>query len=78
MKKIALVLWMSVTLFATVLVGTSVAQSQSAQWTATSSPVQATIAGGPWTLSQGGASTKGSDHRGSCGPGPEGMVCRFV
>lgn len=51
MKKIEFALSVSMALFAPVLVGT--ASAQSAQWTATSSPVQATIAGGPWTLSQG-------------------------
>jgi hypothetical protein len=72
MKKIKLALCMSAALFATVLLGTSVAQAQNAQWTATSSPVQATIAGGPWTLSQGGASTKGGAYDGPipyCTPG---------
>ena len=52
MQKIEFALCVSVALFAPVFVGTSAAQS--ATWTATSPPVQATIAGGPWTLGQGG------------------------
>jgi hypothetical protein len=75
MKKIKLVLCVSVALFAAVLVGTPVAQAQNAQWSATSSPIQATIAGGPWTLSQGGSSTSGGAYDGPipyCTPGNSG------
>src|SRR6202020_1241952 len=58
MKKIHLALCVSTALFAPVLVGTGTsAAPPSAQWTATSSPIQATIAGGPWTLGQGGLPT---------------------
>jgi hypothetical protein len=70
MKKINLALCVSAALFAPILVGTSAAQS--AQWTATSSPIQATIAGGPWTLSQGGTATTGGAYNGTipyCTPG---------
>ena len=70
MKKIELAICVSAALFAPVFVGTSAAQS--ATWTATSSPVQATIAGGPWTLSQGGSSTGGGAYDGPvpyCTPG---------
>ncbi len=73
MKKIELALCVSVALFAPVLVGTSAAQS--ASWTATSSPVQATIAGGPWTLGQGGSATTGGAYDGTipyCTPGNSG------
>jgi hypothetical protein len=69
MKKIDLILCVSMALFAPVLVGTAAAQ---AQWTATSSPAQATIAGGPWTLSQGGTATTGGAYDGPipyCTPG---------
>ena len=52
MKKIHLALCVSAALFPPALVGTSAAQN--VQWTATSTPIQATIAGGPWTLGQGG------------------------
>ena len=72
MKKIKLALCMSTALFVSVLVGTSVAQAQSAQWSATSSPIQATISGGPWTLGQGGTSTSGGAYDGPipyCTPG---------
>jgi hypothetical protein len=72
MKKIKLALCVSTALFVSVLFGTSVAHAQSAQWSATSSPIQATIAGGPWTLSQGGTSTKGGAYDGPipyCNPG---------
>ena len=54
MKKIKLALCVSAALFAPVLVGTSVAQARTPSGRATSSPIQATIAGGPWTLGQGG------------------------
>jgi hypothetical protein len=70
MKKIQLALRVSTALFAPILVGTSAAQN--ATWTASSSPVQATIAGGPWTLSQGGSSTSGGAYDGTipyCTPG---------
>jgi hypothetical protein len=70
MKKIELALCVGAALFVPVVVGTSAAQS--AQWTATSSPVQSTIAGGPWTLSQGGPSTSGGAYDGPipyCMPG---------
>ncbi len=82
MKKIEFALCVGVALFAPVFVGTSAAQSApqmtrrvvvpSAAWTASSSPVQATIAGGPWTLGQGGASTTGGAYDGTipyCTPG---------
>ena len=90
MKKIEFALCVGAALFAPVLVGTSVAQSApqmtrrvitpSATWTATSSPIQATIAGGPWTLGQGGTSTKGGAYDGTtkggtadyCTPGNSG------
>jgi hypothetical protein len=70
MKKIKFALFVGAALFAPVLVGTCAAQS--AQWTATSAPIQATIAGGPWTLSQGGTSTGGGAYDGPtpyCTPG---------
>jgi hypothetical protein len=70
MKKIQLVLRVSMALFAPIFVGTSAAQN--ATWTASSSPVQATIAGGPWTLGQGGSSTGGGAYDGPvpyCTPG---------
>jgi hypothetical protein len=70
MKKIELVLRVSAVLFAPVFVGTSAGQN--AQWTAASAPVQATIAGGPWTLGQGGSSTSGGAYDGPtpyCTPG---------
>lgn len=51
-RHFELALAVSAALFAPVLVGTSAAQS--ASWTATSNPIQATITGGPWTLVQGG------------------------
>jgi hypothetical protein len=56
MKKFDLALCVTLALFAPVLVGTSAAQ---VQWSATSSPVQSTIAGGPWTLDQGQSTTGG-------------------
>src|SRR5580698_2516869 len=69
MKKIHLALCVSTALFAPVLVGTSAAQS--VQWTATSAPIQATIAGGPWTLGQGGApSVNGGAKTGGAYDGP--------
>ncbi len=50
--------------------------AQNAQWTATSSPIQATIAGGPWTLGQGGVSHQaGGAYDGPipyCTPGNSG------
>ena len=70
MKKIEFALCVSAALFAPVFVGTSAAQS--AAWTATGSPAQATIAGGPWTLGQGGTSTGGGAYDGPtpyCTPG---------
>jgi len=70
MKKIQFALCVSAALFAPVFVGTCAAQS--ATWTATSSPVQSTIAGGPWTLGQGGTSTSGGAYNGTtpyCTPG---------
>lgn len=70
MKKIELALCVSTALFAPVLVSTAAAQN--AQWTATSTPIQATIAGGPWTLSQGGSATTGGAYDGPtpyCNPG---------
>jgi hypothetical protein len=70
MKKIQLALRVSTALFAPILVGTSAAQN--ATWTASSAPAQATIAGGPWTLSQGGSSTGGGAYDGTipyCTPG---------
>src|SRR5580704_4868251 len=57
MKKVQLIVRVSTALFAPVFVGISAAQN--ATWTASSAPIQATIAGGPWTLSQGGSSTGG-------------------
>jgi hypothetical protein len=69
MRKTELALCVGAALFAPVLVGRSAAQ---AVWTATSSPIQATIAGGPWTLSQGGSSTSGGAYDGPipyCSPG---------
>jgi hypothetical protein len=72
MKKIELALSVSMTLFAPVLVGTSAAQ---AVWTATSTPIQSTIAGGPWTLGQGGTATTGGAYDGAtpyCTPGNSG------
>jgi hypothetical protein len=73
MKEIELALCVGAALFAPVVVGTSAGQS--AQWTASSSPVQSTIAGGPWTLSQGGSSSKGGAYDGTtpyCTPGNSG------
>jgi hypothetical protein len=73
MKKIRLALCVSAALFVPGLVGMSFAQS--AQWTATSMPIQATIAGGPWTLSQGGTATTGGAYDGPlpyCVPGNSG------
>ena len=73
MQKIEFALCVSVALFAPVFVGTSAAQS--ATWTATSPPVQATIAGGPWTLGQGGTATGGGAYDGPtpyCTPGNSG------
>lgn len=70
MKKIEFALCVCAALFAPVVVGTSTAQS--ATWSASSSPVQATIAGGPWTLSQGGSATTGGAYDGPtpyCTPG---------
>jgi hypothetical protein len=70
MKKLEFVLCVSAFLFAPVFVGRSAAQN--AQWAAAGSPVQATIAGGPWTLSQGGSSTGGGAYDGPtpyCTPG---------
>ncbi len=70
MEKVQFALCVSAALFAPVMVATSAAQS--ATWTATSSPVQATIAGGPWTLAQGGSSTSGGAYDGPtpyCTPG---------
>jgi hypothetical protein len=70
MKKIDFTLCVSAALFAPVFAGTAVAQS--AAWTATSPAVQATIAGGPWTLGQGGTSTGGGAYDGPipyCTPG---------
>jgi len=72
MKKIDLTLRASLALLVPVLVGTASAQTPSAQWSAGSSPVQATIAGGPWTLSQGGTATTGGAFDGPtpyCTPG---------
>jgi len=77
MQKIEFALCVSAALFAPVFVGTSAAQDgtsavQSATWTATSPAVQATIAGGPWTLGQGGSSTSGGAYDGTtpyCTPG---------
>lgn len=69
MKKIDLALCVSAALFAPALVGTSAAQN--VQWTAASAPVQATIAGGPWTLGQGGApSVNGGAKSGGAYDGP--------
>ena len=79
MKKFELVLCMSTALFAPVLVGTAAAQN--AQWSATSSPIQATIAGGPWTLSQGGTATTGGAYDGPtpyCTPGNSGGGTELV
>src|SRR5580693_6306620 len=70
MNKIEFALCVSAALFAPVVVGTSAAQS--AQWTATSAPIQSMIAGGPWTLSQGGTATTGGAYDGAtpyCMPG---------
>ncbi len=70
MKKIEFALCVGAALFAPVFVGTSAAQS--AAWTATSPAVQATIAGGPWTLGQGGTATTGGAYDGPtpyCTPG---------
>ncbi len=70
MKKMQLALCVCTTLCAPIMVGTSAAQN--AQWSATSSPVQSTIAGGPWTLGQGGTSTGGGAYNGPtpyCNPG---------
>ena len=63
MKRMQLALSVCTTLCAPIMVGTSAAQN--AQWSATSSPVQSTIAGGPWTLGQGGTSTGGGAYNGS-------------
>ena len=79
MKKIEFALSVSMALFAPILVGTSAAQN--AQWTATSQPIQATIAGGPWTLSQGGSSTGGGAYDGPikyCTPGGAAGVTELV
>jgi hypothetical protein len=58
MKKIQLLaLCAGAALFAPLLVGVAAAQ---AQWTASSAPVQSTIAGGPWTLDQGQSTTGGT------------------
>lgn len=81
MKKILLALCVCAALFALALVGTSVAQAQSAQWSAASSPVQAMIAGGPWTLSQGGTSISGGAYDGPmpyCNPGNSGGGTELV
>jgi hypothetical protein len=70
MKKIELAICVSMALFAPIVVGTSAAQS--AQWAATSTPIQPTIAGGPWTLGQGGSATTGGAYDGPtpyCNPG---------
>ncbi len=70
MKKIELALCVCTALFAPGLVATSFAQTT--QWTATSTPIQATIAGGPWTLGQGGTKTTGGAYDGTipyCTPG---------
>jgi len=70
MKKIELAICVCTALFVPGLVATSSAQN--AQWTATSTPIQATIAGGPWTLSQGGTATTGGAYDGTipyCTPG---------
>jgi hypothetical protein len=63
MKKIHFALCVGAALFAPAVVGISVAQNTT--WTASSSPIQATIAGGPWTLSQGGSSTGGGPYDGT-------------
>src|SRR5580658_4187078 len=79
MKKIELALCVCTALFAPGLVGTSSAQTT--QWTATSAPIQATIAGGPWTLSQGGTSTGGGAYDGPipyCTPGNSGGGAELV
>jgi hypothetical protein len=79
MKKIDLALCVSIALFAPVLVGTSAAQG--VQWSATSSPIQATIAGGPWTLGQGGTATTGGAYDGPipyCTPGNSGGGTQLV
>src|ERR1035438_6755605 len=79
MKKIELALCVCAALFSPVFVGTSAAQS--AAWTATSAPVQATIAGGPWTLSQGGSATTGGAYDGPipyCTPGNTGGGTELV
>jgi hypothetical protein len=73
MKKIELALCLCAALCTPSLVGTAAAQN--AQWTAASTPVQATIAGGPWTLAQGGTATKGGAYDGTtpyCAPGNSG------
>jgi hypothetical protein len=80
MHKFKLALCISTALIAPLLAGTSLAQAQStpapsAQWSAASAPVQSTIAGGPWTLSQGGSSTTGGAYDGPipyCTPGNTG------
>ncbi len=72
MRNIDFALCASAMLLAPVLVGTSAAQ---ATWSAISSPIQATIAGGPWTLAQGGAATTGGAFDGAtpyCTPGNSG------
>ena len=73
MKKIKLALSVSAAVFVPALVGTCAAQS--VQWSATSSPIQATIAGGPWTLGQGGSAKTGGAYDGPipyCSPGNTG------
>ena len=73
MNKIELALSVSMALLAPGLVATSWAQN--ASWTAASTPIQATIAGGPWTLGQGGAKTTGGAYDGPipyCTPGNSG------
>jgi hypothetical protein len=70
MMKIEFALCVTAALFGPVLVGT--ASAQSATWTASGSPAQATIAGGPWTLGQGGSATSGGAFNGPipyCTPG---------
>jgi hypothetical protein len=70
MKKIEFAICVCACLF--VFVGSSAAQTQ---WSGTSTPAQATIAGGPWTLSQGGSATTGGAYDGPtpyCTPGNSG------
>lgn len=65
--KTTLVVCLGTVLFIPVLLN-----AQNAQWSAASSPVQATIAGGPWTLGQGGSATTGGAYNGTtpyCTPG---------